>query len=125
MNFSNCISKKTGEPLKCYGSEPEAIDAADYVLATYQRSMVPYLCHYCGAWHLCPADRHTPSRECGYCTSGDGRHKQLYDSKSAAEKRAHCLYKENGINLKVYPCPHQDGWHLTKANSWEGAYDGY
>ena len=46
--------------------------------------------------------------------SENGALKQLYVSRYQAQKRADILFKENGVLLDVYSCPHQNGFHLTK-----------
>ena len=43
-----------------------------------------------------------------------GKHKELYETEEAAKTRAEIIEEEQGIKLKVYKCPSQDGWHLTK-----------
>ena len=43
----------------------------------------------------------------------DGKPKASYQSKDDAERRADILRKEQGVSLKVYPCKHGSGWHLT------------
>ncbi len=118
MTYNNCTSKRTGDPLKTYFTQSEAVHAADYALNTYQNSMVPYTCEDCGHWHLCPESRHTPSQTCNSCKDRNGRPKQLYLSYRAAIKRANCIYDERGARLSVYECCHNYGWHLTKADVW-------
>lgn len=48
------------------------------------------------------------------CTDGYGNMKELYDSEKEAERRVEMLLAERGLNLGVYPCPYNCGWHLTK-----------
>ncbi|MDP2505580.1 MULTISPECIES: hypothetical protein [unclassified Oceanobacter] len=115
---TQCLSKRTGNPLVSYLTQEEAVIAAQYALQTYQNAMVPYLCDRCTHWHLCPEERHTPSETCNYCTSSDGKPKQLYATYEGAKKRAECLWHEKGQRLYVYECPHQHGWHLTKSGSF-------
>ena len=49
-----------------------------------------------------------------YCHGADGRPKDAYDTPGDAERRADILYREQGLSLRVYECPHGQGWHLTK-----------
>ena len=51
--------------------------------------------------------------ECN-CTDSQGNTKDLYSSEASAQKEASVLSKQNNLNLSHYPCPYQDGWHLTK-----------
>ena len=106
--------KKDGEPLSQYSSEYEARDGASHVKYKYGLDLAPYLCSKCGYWHLSPKERQTPSKECTYCTDSNGKHKELYETEEAAKTRAEIIEEEQGIKLKVYKCPNQDGWHLTK-----------
>ncbi|MBW1649624.1 MAG: hypothetical protein JRJ44_02895 [Deltaproteobacteria bacterium] len=109
MNFKSatCFSR-TGEPLTEYNFEQNAREGADYANIEYGNNLIPYRCHTCGLWHLSPKNRQTPSIECGICR------KALYKTKKDAEKRAVILKKEEGERLRVYRCPYNDGWHLTK-----------
>ena len=115
---NQCTSQRTGAPLKTYLCHISAQQAADQVKNDYGRAMVPYPCDRCDYWHLCPEDRHTPSETCHYCTSSEGKPKQLYATYEAAKKRADCLLQEKRIKLYVYECRHQQGWHLTKSCGW-------
>jgi len=107
-----CFSKRDGKPLSVYDSEYEANESAAY-LRSLGRDFVPYLCNTCGKWHLAPGERRTPSKTCS-CVDSGGKQKELYETEEAALKRAEIIEEERGITLKVYPCPVQDGWHLTK-----------
>ena len=109
-----CIGKKTGKPLTEYESEVEARDGADHARKRYGTRMVPYRCDGCGRWHLSPETRQTPSRKCTHCTGADGKAKDSYLSESDARRRAAILRREQGAVLRVYPCEHGEGWHLTR-----------
>ena len=111
---NSCLSKRTGRPLSAYSSEFAAQESADYENSQRGCGLAPYLCDKCGQWHLSPQDRQTPSTKCDTCTGSDGMRKSLYESEAAASKRAEILYKEQGVVLKVYQCPYNDGWHLAK-----------
>jgi hypothetical protein len=113
IKSSTCF-KKDGGPLSTYFSEYEANDGASHVKSQYGLNLSPYQCSKCGHWHLSPKERQTPSEECIYCTDSDGKHKELYKTQEAALNRAEIIKEERGIILKVYECPNQDGWHLTK-----------
>lgn len=104
-----CISRR-GTPLRAFQNRADGEDAARHVLAAYGNRMVPYPCARCGCWHLCPAERYTPSHECYACS------KQAYDTEEGAKRRGAILKAERGVNLDVYPCRHGEGWHLT--SSW-------
>lgn len=101
-----CIGAN-GKPRKVYFDRLTADRGADHVLVLHKARVVPYLCGACNCWHLTPAERHTPSHECRYCP------KQSYESESSAERRAALRHREGGTSLRVYECPHGDGWHLT------------
>jgi hypothetical protein len=51
-----------------------------------------------------------------YCTDSNGKKKE-FETQETALIRAEIIKKEYGIVLKVYKCPNQDGWHLTKNTS--------
>jgi len=106
---STCKGKNGA--LSTYSSEYEAECGADQA-RVYGKIFSPYQCIKCGFWHLSPKERQTPSRECT-CTDSRGRHKQLYETKEAAEIRAQIIENERGEKLNIYECPRQDGWHLT------------
>ena len=115
VKSETCFSSHDKKPLSFFASKDEALDSAKYAKKRYGRSLIPYQCDKCNLWHLSPKSRHTLSVECSYCTDRDGRLKQLYISKFKAQKRADILFKENGVLLNVYSCPHQNGFHLTKS----------
>ncbi|MDR1016469.1 MAG: hypothetical protein LBL67_03225 [Coriobacteriales bacterium] len=106
-----CVGR-SGKPLTEYPSEAAARESARYLGGTHGK-MVPYQCQKCGKWHLSPASRVTPSSlSCG-CTDSHGAPKRLYATRKAAERRAKIIRDERGQDLKVYPCPVADGYHLT------------
>jgi hypothetical protein len=109
-----CVGKKTGKPLTEYDSEQEAKKGAAYARKNYQSKLVPYPCDRCGMWHLSPVDRQTPSQKCTRCTGADGKPKDSYRTEADARRRAGILRKEQGAVLRVYPCEHGNGWHLTR-----------
>jgi len=109
-----CFSTHNNSPLTTYLSVDEAVSNATYVNTKFERNLVPYECDKCSLWHLTPKNRQTQSRECDYCTDSNGSSKQLYFTKNDAQKRADILFKENGILLNIYECPHESGYHLTK-----------
>ena len=49
-----------------------------------------------------------------FCTDRNGNFKDLYLQQKKAEQKVTLLYKEQRIKLKLYPCPYDCGWHLTK-----------
>jgi len=109
-----CRGRKTGRPLTEYDSEQEALEGAEYARRRYGNEMVPYRCETCGKWHLSPADRRTPSYPCPYCRGADGKSKESYLTEEDARRRARILRREQSARLRVYPCPHGQGWHLTR-----------
>lgn len=114
VKSETCFGKATGKPLSEYFSENEAQDAAMYVNEAHDCDMVPYNCKKCGMWHLSPRDRHTPSEKCSNCTDGDGKPKRIYRTREDAERRAEILKRERSVQLRVYECPYNNGYHLTK-----------
>lgn len=106
--------KKDGEPYTEYASEHEAAIGASYVRREYGLDLSPFKCPNCGQWHLSPKERRTPSRICVYCLDSHGRHKELYETREAAQRRAGIIAKERGVTLNVYKCPRQHGWHLAR-----------
>lgn len=109
-----CVGKQSGQPLKRYSLESDALDAVVYVKRTHGKEMKHYLCHICGFFHLSPLTRETPSQLCAQCFGGDGRNKEAYLSEEYARIRASIILNERGIRLESYPCPYGNGWHLTK-----------
>lgn len=103
---ANCLGHH-GKPRRSFLDKQSAEEGARHALEVFGNRMVPYRCDRCGAWHLCPAERHTPNHYCHACS------KQAYDSERAAERRADLLEQEQGILLRVYECPYGEGWHLT------------
>lgn len=101
-----CVSRH-GKPLRCYPNLSAAEQGASFALAKYQNHMTPYQCKDCGAWHLAPVARHTPSRHCYSCG------KEAYETEVGAERRARIIEREQHVWLRVYECPIWDGWHLT------------
>lgn len=109
----NCINPKTGKVRISYSNRQDAEDAAAYFNQKYAEQY-PNSCDLCGEWHLTPKSTHTPSKPCGYCSDADGGTKELYLSEEGALARAKIIFDQRSIFLKVYRCPHQSGWHLTK-----------
>lgn len=109
-----CMGKQTGQPLTEYATELEAALAADHIERAYGRKMVPYRCQRCSQWHHASANRHTPSRPCHRCVGRNGQPKESYRNEHEAKQRAEILRSEQRVNLRVYSCPHGDGWHLTR-----------
>jgi len=109
-----CIGKISGTPLKKYYSESEAHEAVLYVKYNHGKEMTQYLCDNCGMWHLSPISRATPSFTCSRCESNKRVPKETYRSKQEALMRAEIIQEEKGLYLSVYPCPFNEGWHLTK-----------
>jgi hypothetical protein len=114
MKSGTCFGKVSGAPLSEYLFEHEALDAADYSKAEYGNELVPYFCRVCDKWHLSPKSRQTPTNTCELCTAADGSNKESYKTKIDAKTRARIIRDERGINLIVYQCMHNNGWHLTK-----------
>jgi hypothetical protein len=111
---SKTCFKKDGEPLSAYQSRIEAEDGAFFVRFNYGTDLIPYQCPTCSKWHLSPPARQTPSKECSYCIDSNGKKKELYESEESAHKRAEIIKIDRGTVLRVYKCPHNEGWHLTK-----------
>jgi hypothetical protein len=58
-----------------------------------------------------------PPRKCKRCRGQDGNEKDVYETAGAATDAAEFIEKDRGLRLKVYECPHGNGWHLTKGNA--------
>jgi hypothetical protein len=114
MKSTTCFGKQTGQPLTEYSSEYDAQSAAEYASFRHGQHLTPYKHDKCNKWHLSPKDRLTPSSTCSQCTGSNMVPKALYETESAAQKRANILYEEQGIELKVYECRYSFGYHLTK-----------
>lgn len=114
MKSSSCYGKETKQPLSVYQSEFLATEACQHIERTHHKQLTPYQCNTCGLWHLSPITRQTPSHKCQDCNDSHGNAKASYQSRSEAGLRADIIYKEEGVLLRVYPCPFGDGWHLTK-----------
>lgn len=101
--------------MNAYDQKSEAAEHARYLRKERGSAMVPYECERCGFWHLSPVERQTSSTVCAVCTDRNGVPKDLYRTKKDASRRAEINRNEKGVALNVYECPHQKGWHLTKA----------
>ncbi len=111
---SRSCFRKDGKPRSVYSSLVEAKRAANHEKSVRGVELVPYKCDDCGKYHICPKDRVTPSKTCPHCIDGNGKRKELYESREAACRRAAIIYKTRGTRLKVYPCDYKQGYHLTK-----------
>jgi len=114
LKSATCVGSKSGKPLTEYDSEGEAKEGAEHVRQRYGTKMVPYRCDTCGKWHLSLESRQTPSTKCPVCTGADGKPKDAYRTEADARRRAAILRQEQGRDLRVYPCEHGHGWHLTR-----------
>ena len=108
-----CTSKLNGKPLSVYYSKAGGQRGADEANERYGHNLVPYHCKECDFWHLSPKDRQTPNKKCSSCKDYKGNLKNLYETEQDAIRRSQILFEEQGVKLKVYKCPHVDGWHLT------------
>ena len=104
-------------PLSEFDSEEEADSFLERKGITH---LISYECEECGMWHLSPVDRNTPSTHCEECD------KALYETPEDAAARAEILWRDKEVALRVYECPHEDGWHLTKrgASDEDWAFSG-
>jgi hypothetical protein len=50
---------------------------------------------------------------CSSCTGADGGPKRTYTSEAEAKSTAAFLELKRHVWLRVYTCPHGEGWHLT------------
>lgn len=105
---STVCTGKNGNFLNEYTSESEALHHINYL----KNGSVPYHCSKCGHWHISPRSRITVSKICNLCTDSSGKHKQAYATKVDAIKRADLIFKEQKVDLEVYKCPYDNGWHL-------------
>ena len=48
------------------------------------------------------------------CTDKNYQFKDIYPNEHEAEQQAKYLNDILGINISVYPCPYNTGWHLTQ-----------
>lgn len=111
---TTCFGRVSGQPLSEYACAEEAHEAAELAEREYGRAMTPYRCRRCHAWHLALTDRRTPCEPCEICVGRNGEAKQAYRSERGAMRRAEIVFREHGVRLRVYLCPHTHGWHLTK-----------
>ncbi len=58
------------------------------------------------------------SELCHTCTDGKGKLKSSYESECSAQSMADFICSEEGVSLRVYECPHDKGWHLTKSDGF-------
>ena len=49
-----------------------------------------------------------------YCCDRDGMPKVLYRDKLDAKRAKKFISSKESIELKIYPCPTSNGWHLSK-----------
>jgi hypothetical protein len=56
-------------------------------------------------------------KKCNYCKGTDGKNKDIYGTLEFAMDTIKHLEKERNIYLNLYPCPHGNGYHLTKNNA--------
>ncbi len=103
-----CRGKIGDRPLTEYDEEWEAKEAAHEFGLDTRQEMVHYRCPKCDRWHIAPKSRQTPSKDCISCD------KQSYPTKKDAERRSRITKSERGIRLRVYKCPHGNGYHTTR-----------
>ncbi|MDR2097024.1 MAG: hypothetical protein LBP37_00720 [Spirochaetaceae bacterium] len=60
---------------------------------------------------------------CPHCTGSDGNSKEIYDSPEEAMQRAEHIKETRGVQLKIYRCEYGNGWHLTKKNLPDEAFN--
>lgn len=108
-------SKKTGKPVMAYSTKAEAEKHAHYAQSSYQIDLDAYHCKRCNLWHLAPKKLHISFNECRHCQGRDGKYKVTYPSEDIANERTEIVGGKAHVHLRLYACPHCDGWHLTSS----------
>jgi len=95
--------KPDGSLRDTYLTEKEAKAQASISLLMHRNRLNIYRCTKCEGWHLCSGDR----KPCSLCK------KMSYESEYSAKKQASVIFKNRGVTLTTYCCPHGQGIHLT------------
>jgi hypothetical protein len=111
-NLGNCINPKTHRPREGFTDLSSAQSHSDYISEMYGNKMIPIKCDKCSEWHVVSKKHHTPSTTCDDCVDRKGNKKESYRTEAEAEKRAKIIQQQRNVDLDVYPCPYQNGWHL-------------
>ncbi|MEI6893864.1 MAG: hypothetical protein V5789_04350 [Colwellia sp.] len=54
---------------------------------------------------------------CDVCTDSEGNLKSTYESKGSAKLTVDYIEATEGKKLRIYECPQEKGWHLTKSTN--------
>jgi hypothetical protein len=62
--------------------------------------------------------------KCSHCHGRNGEAKDTYKTQEDAENAARYIGNAHRVSLKAYPCPHGEGWHLTKDEADDAGFGG-
>ena len=108
MKSDTCFSK-FGIPLSVFMTEAEAQNVANC-----WAGLSPYKCKKCGLWHIDPQIICVESlKNACSCKDSHGNSKNLYTTRTAAEKAQRISAAMYDVSPSICECPKGKGWHLT------------
>ncbi len=112
------LSKKEAALKAIQQTHPHLVNLSEVqILAYFEVSTIPELNEHIKrikeSIQNCDTIMQKDSSVCN-CTDNKGHPKDLYISEESAQREANILATQKNLNLSIYPCPHLDGWHLTK-----------
>jgi len=94
MKSETCFEKMLGEYLPQHFTENDVKDNSEYSKIIF---------NHLGLYEKCTK-----------CTAGDGTYKNAYRTQHEAWLKSIMIFEDKNINLRIYKCKYDCGWHLTK-----------
>jgi len=111
MKHGSCFERMLEESL----TESNALNAK-YSEYNHLTDLASYELNKYELRHFLSQLRLKANKKCNRCKGKDGIPKNIYLTKNEAYTKADIRYDEEGIDLVVYRCKYDNGWHLTKSN---------
>ena len=97
-------------------TQSDALSTLTRLKNNQHEDLIPYELYIYRPLEVFPKLRSAQSNKCDCCTDRNGKPKKTYSTQNQAETFADSIYSEQRVNLKVYRCRNEVGWHLTKGD---------
>ena len=114
LKSETCFSKDN-KPLTYYETMEDALKGAKFLSEKINKTMKPYICDKCGKFHIKPKETFFNKNNNNNCSCVDhlGNKKDAYSTKLDAEKLINLRKDNNNIDLYIFKCPENNGYHIT------------
>ena len=114
LKSETCFSKDN-KPLSYYETIEDAIKGANFLSEKINKKMKPYKCEKCNKFHIKPEEVFFNKNDLSKCSCVDhsGNKKDSYSTKFDAEKMIKFKKEKDNIDLYIFKCPENNGYHIT------------